>query len=186
MNPKSKVLALLLGVTVAACSRADDSMRVEGDAPPPTPSSLAVTEKGIGDLEAGMTVAHAEAILKTSLGPPAGVDSASCRMATWGGAPPGLSLMIEGGNVVRVDVDSGPISTAEGVRVGDAESRVRELYTGRVTEAPHKYAQGRYLTVVPAAPGDSAFRLVFETDGQRVTRYRAGRRPQVEYVERCG
>ncbi len=29
-------------------------------------------------------------------------------------------------------------------------------------------------------------RIVFETDGQVVTTYRAGRFPPVEYVERCG
>jgi hypothetical protein len=30
------------------------------------------------------------------------------------------------------------------------------------------------------------FRIVFETDGQRVTRFRAGRLPAVQYVEGCG
>ena len=32
---------------------------------------------------------------------------------------------------------------------------------------------------------DSGFEVVFETDSQRVTRYRAGRLPEVEYVEGC-
>ena len=30
-----------------------------------------------------------------------------------------------------------------------------------------------------------AFWIVFETDGQRLTAYRSGRRPAVEYVEGC-
>ena len=34
-------------------------------------------------------------------------------------------------------------------------------------------------------PEDSARRLIFETDGQRVVRYRAGITPAVEYVEGC-
>ena len=36
-------------------------------------------------------------------------------------------------------------------------------------------------------PSDPAlpYRLVFETDGERVTRYRAGRLPEVEWVEGC-
>ena len=56
-----------------------------------------------------------------------------------------------------------------------------------MTATPHKYEQGwRYLTVTPAAPTDGAFRLVFETDGQKVVRYRAGRMPEVEWVENCG
>jgi hypothetical protein len=33
---------------------------------------------------------------------------------------------------------------------------------------------------------DSAFRIIFEAENGRVVRYRAGRRPPVVYVERCG
>jgi hypothetical protein len=50
---------------------------------------------------------------------------------------------------------------------------------------PHKYTDGPYLVQPPAAATGSAYRIVFETDGRRVTRYRAGMRPQVEYVEGC-
>ena len=31
----------------------------------------------------------------------------------------------------------------------------------------------------------SVARIIFETDGKRVVKYRAGRGPQVEYVEGC-
>jgi hypothetical protein len=50
---------------------------------------------------------------------------------------------------------------------------------------PHKYTDGPYLVLHPAAAAGSAYRIVFETDGRRVTRHRAGTRPQVEYVEGC-
>jgi hypothetical protein len=180
-----RVLALVTACSTA-CSRSSDTPPVEGDSPPLT-TTPSVTEKGIGDMVAGMTVPHAEAILKTSLAPPAGTDSAACRMARWDGAPPGVSLMFEGGNFVRVDVDSGPITTTAGVKVGDPEAKVTHAYAGRVQTTPHKYETGgHYLTVVPASPADSGFRVVFETDGKVVTRYRAGIRPQVDYVERCG
>jgi hypothetical protein len=79
---------------------------------------MVVTEKGIGPVEIGMTVPHAEAMLKTSLAPPAGTDSAACRLTRWEGAPAGLSLMFEGGKVVRVDVDSGSVPTAAGAKIG--------------------------------------------------------------------
>lgn len=180
------LVILALGLA-AACSRSGDLPRVESDTPPANRTeTISVTEKGLGNLLVGMTVPHAEAILKTSLAPPAGVDSAACRMATWPGAPAGVSLMIEGGQFVRVDVDSGSMPTAAAVRVGDTEDRVKEAYPGRVTVSPHKYTQGHYLTVAPENPADSAYRLVFETDGKRVVRFRGGQRPQVEYVERCG
>jgi hypothetical protein len=100
-------------------------------------------------------------------------------------AKPGVMVMVNEGQVARVDVDSAGILTAEGAGVGDAAARVRELYAGHVTETPHKYTDGRYLTITPQAASDSAYRLVFETDGAKVTRFRAGRLPEVEWVEGC-
>jgi hypothetical protein len=95
------------------------------------------------------------------------------------------NVMLAGDTVVRFDVLDKGIATAEGARVGDTEERIRQLYQGRVAEQPHKYVPGgHYLVVTPA--GESVERIVFETDGHVVTKYRAGRRPEVENVEGCG
>lgn len=59
------------------------------------------------------------------------------------------------------------------------------LYPGQVTVQPHAYTDGHYLVVTPPAAADSSFRIVFETDGQKVLRYRSGLVPAVEYVEGC-
>ena len=97
-----------------------------------------------------------------------------------------MGVLAEQGYIARVDVDSGSVATESGARIGDGEARVRELYGDRVTEMPHKYVSGgKYLVVTPAS-GDTALRLVFETEGGRVARFRGGRMPQVMYVERCG
>jgi hypothetical protein len=102
-------------------------------------------------------------------------------------APPGVSVMLANGRVARVDVDSAGVRTAAGATIGDTERRIGELYAGRVVTTPHKYVAGaHYLTVTPAAPADSAYRLVFEVEGGTVTRFRAGRLPEVSWVERCG
>ncbi|HZF68866.1 MAG TPA: hypothetical protein VEZ47_12565, partial [Gemmatirosa sp.] len=89
------------------------------------------------------------------------------------------------GRIARVDVDTLPVATSVGARVGDDEARIDSLYAGRVTVRPHKYEAGRYLVVTPDR-ADTTLAIVFETSGGRVTRYRAGRRPMVEYVEGCG
>lgn len=97
-----------------------------------------------------------------------------------------VGLMLANGTVVRVDVDSGSVATIWGDRIGDAETAVLDRHRGHVRVEPHKYTgpQGHYLIV--GSPDDSTHGLVFETDGGRVTRYRAGLRPYVEWVERCG
>ncbi|MDF1506014.1 hypothetical protein PYV61_23880, partial [Roseisolibacter sp. H3M3-2] len=117
---------------------------------------------------------------------PAGADSAACDYVRRTGAPADVLEVVGGGAVARIDVDSPTVATAAGVRVGDPEARVVEAYGARAAVTPHKYVDGHYVTVTPAAPADSAYRLVFETERGRVTRYRAGRRPAVEYVEGCG
>jgi hypothetical protein len=89
--------------------------------------------------------------------------------------------------VARIDVDSAGVRSDAGVSVGDSASRIAAAYGTRATATRHKYVPGgQYLTVRPVAPGDSMFRLVFETDSGRVTRFRSGSLPEVAWVERCG
>jgi hypothetical protein len=87
--------------------------------------------------------------------------------------------------VARIDVRDNTLATDAGARVGDAESRVRELYRGRVKTEPHKYVQGGHY-LIDTSPTDTMHQIVFETDGKRVTTYRVGRTPEVRWVEGCG
>lgn len=146
---------------------------------------LRVTLHGIGSVRAGMSIAEASAALGVELGIPPGGDPAGCTYLEWPGAPQGVAVMVEGHRIARVEVRSGATATTEGARIGDSDERIRRLYAGRVTASPHKYTTGQYLTVTPASPADEAFRLVFETESGRVTQYRSGSVPQVEYVEGC-
>ena len=91
--------------------------------------------------------------------------------------------MVEKGTVSRVDITQGTVATTKGARIGDSEDRIKSLYPGQVKVMPHKYTDGHYLVVTPAGGGEN--RIVFETDGEKVLRYRSGREPAVEYVEGC-
>ena len=147
-------------------------------------TSWTVTPGGVGPLRAGMTVAEASKAIGGGFAAPAGEDPA-CSYAKLTKAPEGLAVMLVKGKIARFEIRSGTIATAEGARIGDTESRINTLYSGRVTTSPHKYATGgHYLTV--ASPSDTTHRIVFETDGKLVTNYRSGVLPAVEYVERCG
>jgi hypothetical protein len=66
------------------------------------------------------------------------------------------------------------------------EAEIARLYPAGLRTMPHKYVSGGHYLVFTPPGADSAFRIVFETDGRRVTSYRAGVEPAVEYVERCG
>lgn len=171
---------------VAACdasrpSPADSAAPAAKTAPP---TAAAVDFGGIGDLRIGATLASINARGNTL--PAATGDERACRMVRDTTLPAGVRLMLVDDVLERIDVDSSGVQTAEGVRVGATEADVMGAYGSRVVVQPHKYTgpRGHYLIV--SDPVDTTRRLVFETDGSKVTTYRAGRRPAVDLVERCG
>jgi hypothetical protein len=160
-----------------------DSAKTPTARPTSGSSDMTVTEYGIGPIRAGMTVAQAAQAMGGGFAAPNG-GAAGCTYAVLTKAPAGLAVMLQDGKVARVEVRKGTIATAAGARIGDSEARIKSLYPDRVTVTPHKYVKGgHYLTVTPA---DANYRIVFETDGKKVTSYRSGRTPEVEQVERCG
>jgi hypothetical protein len=185
-------------VLVSACAGGSEDARHDSPAaqapaitdtsaasPPATTSpTWAVTPSGIGSVRVGTSLDELKAAAGNVTVPGAGDD---CRYVRGGSLPGGVSVMLARNVVARIDVDSAGITTVDGVGVGDADARVNEVYAGRVTATPHKYVQGaQYLTVRGSSPADSAHRLVFEVENGRVARFRAGRVPEVEWVERCG
>jgi hypothetical protein len=65
------------------------------------------------------------------------------------------------------------------------ETEVLSRYRGRVRVEPHPYMspEGHYLVVDDGAR--RGLRMIFETDGSRVTAVRAGRLPEVDLIEGC-
>lgn len=184
---------IVLACALSACGReaantADTTQPVATVSETAPVDSLAplvfVTDFGVGDLRAGMTLDEARRVMP-ELRLIAGTDSSSCSYLEWPSAPPGVLVMFDGGRLARFDIDSAGVRTEAGAQVGDAASRVDSLYAGRLTKQPHKYTDGEYFLVAPMRAADSLFRLVFEVEGGRVTRFRVGTRPQVEYVEGC-
>jgi len=94
-----------------------------------------------------------------------------------------IAFMIEGDRFSRIDVRNDGYAAPGGGKVGMDRAEIERLYTGRLEATPHKYVDGaQYLRV---RDGDNA--LVFETDPSgKVTEWRVGTPPQVDYVEGCG
>jgi hypothetical protein len=162
-------------------------VNVDANRTPPSADSTrasataGVNFAGVAPLRIGMTAAQA----REALGMPASsTKSGECSYLDTKGRMHAFAMLVRD-TVARIDIRDNTIATDAGVRVGDAESRVREAYQGRVKTEPHKYVQGGHYLIV-SSPTDSMHRIVFETDGKRVTTFHVGRTPEVRWVEGCG
>lgn len=210
MNPHTyrSLLALavlstsaLAGCTVDSGGRADSaaadsvsSVAVPAEAPSVNADANVTPPSAPGGTRAGtvsysavppLKVGMSEAQARRALGMPASSSTSNdeCRYLDTKGKSR-VYVMLVRDTVARLDVRDSTLATEAGARVGDAESRVASLYSGRVSTRPHKYVSGGHYLVV-TSPADTMRRLVFETDGKRVTSYRAGRMPEVMWVEGC-
>jgi hypothetical protein len=150
--------------------------------------------EGIGSIKVGMTLAQASA----AVGKPVELDPNyildGCAYAEVQGGPKGLSFMVlrdrasAPWKIFRADVHEGAIATVSGIRVGATEAEVKATYSGKggsYTVSPHPYTgpEGHYLTY--DADGKGGKLLIFETDGKKVTSFRAGDEGAVQAIEGC-
>ncbi len=152
-------------------------------APPALGQNDVVTIGGLGEVRVGMTVEAASAAAGRALVGDPDIDP-DCYFVVPEGLD-GVLFMVTSGTIARVDIVEGGITTRSGAGIGSTEQEIKDLFPGQIEVAPHAYVEGNYLTFVPVDEGDDQFRVVFETDGEVVTSYRAGRIPEVEFIEGC-
>jgi hypothetical protein len=170
-----RTLALVSLLLLSAC---------DGAAPTAAPQATGLRLDGLANARVGMALTEAEA----ALGPltvPSGVDPNACFYAK-SETHPGVLVMMTEGALQRIDVREGATSSATGIRIGDAASKVQDTYGARVETLPHKYeweSGAQYLTIYD----DTKTRAIrFVTSGGKVASFHAGNAEQVQYVEGCG
>lgn len=160
--------------------------------PPPTnalaPSGPARMD-GYGDLDFGMTAEEAKAAWKQGKlegAAPAGDEAACFHLHPAGQPTPAhLAFMFENDLFVRYSVENDEMAAPGGGKRGMTEAELQKLYADALKATPHKYVKGgKYLAI--DASGVAPSKLVFETDADgKVTGWRVGVTPQVDYVEGC-
>ncbi|MGH9152977.1 MAG: hypothetical protein ACRD03_11390, partial [Acidimicrobiales bacterium] len=152
----------------------------------PSEADYRLELRGFGPVRVGMTVDEASAALGRRLTPVISPPDEDCAMYAPASGFDGIAFLVARGVVARTDVTAGPTRTPEGLALGQTEAEAQRRYGDRLATGDHDYlVGGRYLTLIPEAPGDEGYRLVAETDGRTVTALRAGRLPEVEYSDGC-
>ncbi|WP_429001904.1 lectin [Xanthomonas campestris] len=211
----SRLLGVMgLMLAVAGCNRADEppaaapapaaaqhapaSDRPTGAVPPATapagtfpphlrqqPTTLARMD-GYGDLRLGMDAAQARAAWGGGLrGEPASDGGCYLLRPQWADDARRFGFMFDGGHLVRYQTNAPKEVAPGGGKVGMTLDQLRALYPDGLQAQPHKYVPGAQTLRHADAATQSA--LVFETDaGGKVSSWRVGQAPQVDYVEGCG
>jgi hypothetical protein len=199
-DEKPPVAAATSSTSVSSTTSSTVETTTTSTAPTTTTTAPGLSEAsrlgfdGIGPVKIGMTLAQATA----AVGRPVKVDPSyvadGCAFAEVEGGPVGLSFMVnreketDPWRIFRGDVTKGPIATVSGIKIGATEAEVKAAYSGKggiYTVEPHPYTapQGHYL--IYDADGKGGKLLIFETDGAKVTSFRAGDEGAVQAIEGC-
>jgi hypothetical protein len=196
MNSQRSIRSSIVGITLfaalaSACNR-DDEKAVKGREGPggasrDTVSSVALDENGLGPVQIGMTLDEAVSMGLLNERPDIKPACDFVYPAVGSGVPSDAGVMVVKGKIARIDVDTGAVTTEDGAKIGDTEDRVKGIYGDELEVRPHKFIEGGHYLVVKGDSASAGKEIVFETDaGGKVIMFRAGRLPEVEWVEGCG
>lgn len=137
---------------------------------------------GAGPVKIGMSLSELDIALHERFTMPTEKDDQGCFYVN-SAKHPHISFMIEDGRVVRVDVDSAGIPTAQGVQVGDSEEHALQVYGPKLKVSESQYDPRAHYLTIQSEDGRTGIR--FETEKGKIQTYYAGRFEAVQYVEGC-
>ena len=147
----------------------------ETTTPPTLTNADTITTAGLGPVRIGQTLADAEEAAGVTFNA-ASTGSESCQYYTPAAGATGASFMVVNGEVVRVDISSGPITTKTGYGIVSTKDAMKAAFGSKIQES----SAGDYLTFVPVTDGDNLMRVIWELDASGVvTSLRVGRTSHV-------
>lgn len=146
-----------------------------------------VGPEGYCGVRFGMTREAAEAAFPVKLenyetAPPADVDPLRCYELFAVAPVTGISLLVEGGAIARIDFISATARTADGFGVGSPATDIRAKFGAALNETPNIYEPE--ITDLSVTQG--AAKLIFEIEDGIVRSWRAGVLPSIDYPAHCG
>ncbi len=168
-------------VTPAPTTAADDAMATDN----PSGSNVTLESKlstaGLGPVQIGQSLEDARTAADSlMIAVPGGTDA--CRYFTVQNGPAGIRFLAVNAEIVRVDIDSGPITTISGYGIGSTRSEIIEAFGDRIEDGPGLSA----IQYVPVDAPDVDKRVVWEVDeAGAVISLRAGRLPHIEPRVAC-
>ena len=142
-----------------------------------------VSTVGLDAVIFGMTADAAQRAAGTRFTPVTPVGE--CYLATPDNAPAGITFWMVSGTVERVDIDTNEITTRSGAGIGNTEGRIIDMFGERIQTSPLPDGSGNLLAYVPRDQSDKIFRVMFQSDGEKIVRFWSGRLPWAEELSGC-
>ncbi len=121
------------------------------------------------------------ALEKYDTAPPADVDPLRCYEMFAAAPVTGVSLLVEGNAVGRIDFISATARTADGFGVGSPAAAIRAKFGGAASETPNIYEPE--ITDLSVTQG--AVKYIFEVENDAVRSWRVGLAPTIDYPAHC-
>jgi len=143
-----------------------------------------ISTEGIGPVLVGMTEAEAERAGDFKFSPDP-YDTGQCNYLS-SDSVKDVGFMFSKGTLARIDSRNPNSETLSGVGVGDSEGDVYEAYGNQIASEANVYdpENASYLTYVPEDSSDNT-RVIFDVQQGEINTIRAGRLPEINYVEGC-
>ncbi|MDP7067876.1 MAG: hypothetical protein QF637_09655 [Acidimicrobiales bacterium] len=153
----------------------------ETTTPPTLTNADTVTTAGLGPVRIGQTLAEAQEAAGVTFNA-ASTGSEACQYYTPAAGATGAAFMVVNGEVVRVDISSGPITSKSGYGIGATKEAIKAAFGSKIEES----STGDSVTFVPVTDGDKSMRVIWELDANGVvTSFRTGRVPHVTAKVGC-
>ena len=160
---------------------AGEEMAADEPEGPDVTAESKLSTAGLGPVQIGHTLDDARnAAGALLIAVPGGSDA--CRYYTVQNGPEGVRFLAVNAEIVRVDIEAGPITTISGYGIGSTRSEIVEAFGDRITDGPGLSA----IQYVPVDAPDIDKRVVWEVDENgSVISLRAGRLPHIEPRVAC-
>ncbi|MBX9574572.1 MAG: hypothetical protein K2X07_02925 [Caulobacteraceae bacterium] len=194
---RALALSSILILTLAACQRAEAPASGDGStatAPAPASSGETLTPEGLGPLRIGMTVPQLAQVWGGLRTQPE--DVMSCAILEFADSPPGVQIMLNGGEVRHIILNRfATLKTEKGFGPGDDGAAVKAAYGDAAAVSPAKYDPPPAEEIIVWSNGDTSGNYVWDLaargvryivggDGKVSTVMAGG--PTIQLVEGCG
>ena len=145
-------------------------------------AKLVLRPDGMGRVRIGMTLRQVNRLLHDKMKASDDADEKYCYL-TIPAKYPSVRFMMEEGKLSRIGTRGVGVATAEGIQVGDTETRAKQVYGRRLIVEDAKYDDdGHFLTIF--AP-DKKYGIRFTTHKGKIVEIYVGRAESIQYVEDC-